>query len=33
VLIGPDGGGVSLFPHGIAAKDIAADIERFIKPR
>ena len=33
VLIGPDGGGLSLFPHGITAKDIAADIERFIKPR
>ena len=33
VLIGPDGGGLSLFPHGITAKDIVADIKRYIAPR
>ncbi|MBT3917454.1 MAG: SCO family protein [Rhodospirillaceae bacterium] len=31
VLIGPDGGGLSLFPHGITADVIVADIKRFIK--
>ena len=29
-LAGPDGGGLSLYPHGMTAGDIAADIERFI---
>jgi protein SCO1/2 len=29
-LVGPDGGGLSLYPHGMTAADIAADIERFI---
>ncbi len=32
VLIGPNGGGLSLFPHGITAKDIVADIKRYITP-
>ena len=32
VLIGPDGGGLSLFPHGITARDIVADIKRYIAP-
>jgi cytochrome oxidase Cu insertion factor (SCO1/SenC/PrrC family) len=31
VLIGPAGGGLSLFPHGITADVIVADIKRFIK--
>jgi|TARA_B100000315_G_scaffold242296_1_gene264314 protein SCO1/2 len=33
VLIGPDGGGLSLFPHGITANDVVTDIKRFINPR
>jgi len=32
VLIGPDGVGLSLFPHGITAKDIVSDIKRYIAP-
>ena len=32
VLIGPDGRGLSLFPHGITADAIVADIKRFIGP-
>ncbi len=32
-LIGTDGGGLSLYPHGMTAADIAADIEQLIDPR
>jgi cytochrome oxidase Cu insertion factor (SCO1/SenC/PrrC family) len=30
VLVGPDGAGLSLYPQGITAEDIAKDIRRFM---
>ncbi len=30
-LIGPDGAGLSLYPHGMTAEDIAADIRAFVE--
>lgn len=30
-LIGPDGGGLSRYPHGILPEDIAADVREFMK--
>jgi protein SCO1/2 len=32
-LIGPDGGGLSLYQHGITPEELAADIRRFIELR
>ncbi len=31
ILIGPDGGGLSMFPHGIAPEDIVKDIRSYLK--
>lgn len=31
ILIGPDGGGLSMFPHGISPEDIVKDIKGYLK--
>jgi cytochrome oxidase Cu insertion factor (SCO1/SenC/PrrC family) len=31
ILIGPDGGPLGLYPHGMTAKDMAADLSRVIE--